>query len=269
MQPLFSVAGRRRLDQTVQPGVLCVFDFDGTLAPIVPHPDDARLPDEVLQRLLRLSQLAPVGVLTGRGLDDIRPRLGFDPQYLVGNHGLEGVPGSLQDNAAHRALCSQWKAELAPMLANEPGLYLEDKLYSLSLHYRMASDPAAAEARVLALSAALDPPPRIVAGKFLVNLLPDASGDKGTALERLIEISGCSTALYIGDDVTDEDAFRISHPGLLSIRIEPHDQSAAEFYLPRRQDIVHLLDHLVERLCADTLGGLGDTGTVKRAGNAQ
>lgn len=258
MQRLFSVAGRRRLDQIVQPGVLCVFDFDGTLSPIVPLPDDAHLPDEVFQRLLSLSQLAPVGVLTGRSLEDIRSRLGFEPQYLVGNHGLQGLPDWEQQSAGYIATCRAWVQQLQPLLPDDPGVFIEDKQYSLSLHFRTARDPVRAEAQLRAALATLDPPARVMDGKFLFNVLPEGASDKGRALERLIEISGCSTALYIGDDITDEDAFRIGHPGLLSVRIEPDDQSAAEFYLPRRQDIVHLLDHLIERLCADTVGGVGD-----------
>lgn len=255
MQPLFSHAGRRRLDQVVQPGVLCVFDFDGTLAPIVPEPDAAKLPCEVFQRLLSLSQLAPVGVLTGRALEDIRPRLGFEPQYLVGNHGLQGLPGWEDASAAYAKLCQDWVRQLEPRLPPDPGIQLEDKRYSLSLHYRNARDPQQAQSQLRELASELEPLPRIMDGKFLFNLLPQDACDKGVALQKLIELSGCSTALYIGDDVTDEDAFRLDHPGLLSIRIEPLAQSAAEFYLPKRSDIVHLLDHLVERLCADTVGG--------------
>ena len=265
MQPLFSVAGRHRLDQIVQPGVLCVFDFDGTLSPIVPQPDDAHLPDEVFRRLLSLSQLAPVAVLTGRSLEDIRPRLGFEPQYLVGNHGLQGLPGWERNSAAWRSVCEQWVAQLKSGLPADPGVVVENKQYSLALHYRHARDPARMAQQLRELIDALDPAPRVVDGKFVYNLLPDAACDKGTALERLIETSACSTALYIGDDVTDEDAFRIQHPGLLTIRIEPHDQSAAEFYLPQRHDIVHLLDHLIERLCADTVGGLGSAGGIGQA----
>jgi trehalose 6-phosphate phosphatase len=265
MQPLFSIAGRRRLDQVVQPGVLCVFDFDGTLSPITPLPDDAQLPDEVFQRLLSLSQIAPVGVLTGRSLEDIRHRLGFDPHYLVGNHGMQGLPGWENDSATYFALCRDWVSQLTPNLPADTGVFIEDKTYSLSLHYRAARDPVVAAAQLRELVDLLDPPPRIVDGKFVLNLLPQGAPDKGLALERLIELSACSTVLYVGDDVTDEDAFRINHPGLLSVRIEPHQQSAAEFYLPRRHDIVHLLDNLIERLCADTVGG--HACMVQRAGN--
>ncbi|MDO8299750.1 trehalose-phosphatase [Lacisediminimonas sp.] len=265
MQPLFSIAGRRRLDQIVQPGVLCVFDFDGTLSPITPLPDDAQLPDEVFQRLLSLSQIAPVGVLTGRSLEDIRHRLGFDPHYLVGNHGMQGLPGWENDSATYYALCRDWVSQLTAGLPADTGVFIEDKTYSLSLHYRSARDPVVAAAQLRELVDLLDPPPRIVDGKFVLNLLPQGAPDKGLALERLIALSACSTVLYVGDDVTDEDAFRINHPGLLSVRIEPHQQSAAEFYLPRRHDIVHLLDNLIERLCADTVGG--HACMVQRAGN--
>lgn len=270
MQPLFSHAGRRRLDQVVQPGLLCVFDFDGTLSPIVEQPDDAHLPQEVFERLLRLSQLAPVGVLTGRSLEDIRPRLGFDPQYLVGNHGLQGLPAWEAHSAAFRSLCNAWADALAPRMPADSGIFIENKQYSLSLHYRMARDPKAAEARLRTLIDELDPLPHVVAGKCVFNLLPDAACDKGVALGKMIDISGCSTALYVGDDVTDEDAFRLDHPGLLSIRIEPHEQSAAEFYLPRRHDIVHLLDYLIDRLCAETVGGcLIDTEHGQRHGKTE
>ena len=255
VQPLFSQPGRRRLDQVLQTGVLCVFDFDGTLAPIVPHPDDAHLPDEVFQRLLALSQLAPVGVLTGRSLEDIRERLGFEPHYLVGNHGLQGQPGWEAKSAGYQAQCDSWARQLAPGLPRDPGIFIENKQYSLSLHYREAADPARAHDQLRELAQELEPLPRIMEGKFLLNLLPSSACDKGSAMQKLIDISGCSTAIYVGDDVTDEDAFRLRHPGLLSIRIEPHEQSAAEFYLPRRHDIVHLLDHMVERLCVDTIGG--------------
>lgn len=93
MLSLFSVAGQRRIDEIVKPGLLCVFDFDGTLSPIVAQPDQARLPLGVRRRLLELSKLASVAIITGRSLADIRPRLEFEPDYTVGNHGIEGIPG--------------------------------------------------------------------------------------------------------------------------------------------------------------------------------
>ena len=99
MTPLFSTPGSLRLTTTIQPGVLCVFDFDGTLSPIVAQPAQARLPPEIRKRLLALQKLTPVAILTGRSLADIRDRLGFTTDFVVGNHGLEGLPESAQRRA--------------------------------------------------------------------------------------------------------------------------------------------------------------------------
>ena len=84
MQHLFSSdEGRRRLDEFAAPGLLCAFDFDGTLTPIISHPGDVRLPEDMRARLARLQEHAPVAIVTGRSLADIAPRLGFTPDLPV------------------------------------------------------------------------------------------------------------------------------------------------------------------------------------------
>lgn len=251
MQPLFSDAGRARLEQVVQPGVLCAFDFDGTLAPIVTDPVAAHMAPAVLQRLLRLAELAPVAVITGRSLEDIRARLGFSPAYLLGNHGLEGMADE-HDLARHEAICLAWYAQLTGQLGKQSdagaGIILENKRYSLSLHYRATPDHAASAALLGALAAALEPAPRIVGGKCVINLLPPGVADKGHALRELLRRSGAHGAIYVGDDVTDESVFRLHHAGLLSVRVEYAAASAAEFYIPGHADIGCLLDQLIESL---------------------
>jgi trehalose 6-phosphate phosphatase len=242
-----------RLDEIVKPGVLCVFDFDGTLAPIVMQPDLASLPPEVRQRLMTLSSLAPVAVLTGRSITDIKPRLGFEPDFLVGNHGLEGLPGWEQRGEQYENTCRAWKEKLAHALQDahcDPGIRIENKRYSLSVHYRMARDQRKAEAALAELFARIVPEARVVGGKCVFNLLPQGAADKGQALERLIVLSDAPSAIYVGDDVTDEDVFRLRRRDLLSIRIEAASDSAAEFYLPRWHDILRLLDELIECLRA-------------------
>src|SRR4051794_14779580 len=116
MRLMFSEAGRQRLDEVARPGLLCAFDFDGTLAPIVVQPDQARLPADIRQHLLTLSDYAPIAIITGRSLDDIRSRLGFDPNFIIGNHGLEGIPGWETDAGRHQTLCIGWRAQLAHAL---------------------------------------------------------------------------------------------------------------------------------------------------------
>jgi trehalose 6-phosphate phosphatase len=251
MTPLFSEAGMRRLDAIVQPGLLCAFDFDGTLAPIVARPDEARLPPEVLQRLTELARYAPIAIITGRSIADITPRLGFDPAYLIGNHGLEGVPGWEARSDAYIAQCADWKEMLSAALQDssryDSGIAIEDKRYSLSVHYRHARDPAKAEAQLRDLLPRLEPAPRIVAGKCVFNVVPENGADKGVALEELIRIGGARSVLYAGDDVTDEDVFRLKRDDLLSVRIEQADHSEAEFFLEDWHGILRLLDELIGR----------------------
>jgi len=247
MQPLFEEEGLRRLDALIRPGVLCAFDFDGTLAPLVDLPDKARLSDDMRSRLVALCAHAPVAVITGRSVSDIRKRLGFEPTYVVGNHGIEGMPGTSQGFDDFRETCRVWLRQLHA-LVSEPGVDIEDKVYSLSVHYRNAPDPLDAEARLRPKLASLLPVPRIIDGIYLFNLLPMHAANKGLALERLIEACAAPGAIYVGDDVTDEDVFRLQRQNIMSIRIGHAANSAAGFFVPQRAEIVRLLDLIIEKL---------------------
>ncbi|GAB3550667.1 trehalose-phosphatase [Noviherbaspirillum agri] len=253
MKSLFSAEGKSRLDESVAGGLLCAFDFDGTLAPIQPRPEQVRLPDDIRQRLVALAELAPIAIITGRSVADISPRLGFAPDFIIGNHGLEGVPGWDAQAAYHEALCAGWHRQLAEALKSPElahGILLEDKRYSLSVHYREARDPQQAAARLGTLFEQLSPRPRVVAGKYVFNLLAQDACNKGSALEHLMRTCDARHAIYVGDDVTDEDVFRLRRPDILSVRIEHGDDSAADYFLPTPGDILWLLDELVGRLRA-------------------
>ena len=242
----------QRLDTVIQPNVLCVFDFDGTLAPIVAQPDAALLPAPVRERLLRLQRLTPVAILTGRALADIANRLHFEADYMVGNHGLEGLPDSDRRRAGFEHLCRRWHATLHDAFSDtgrfSPSIMLEDKTLSLSVHYRHASDQVHAQAQLLQLFSTLIPAPRIIAGKCVFNLLPEDAGDKGTAFDQLMVLAGAASAVYVGDDVTDEDVFGLMRPDLLSIRVGDTDDSAAEFFVDGHADILLVLDAMIGRL---------------------
>lgn len=251
MKHLFSETGLARLDGFVKQGMLCAFDFDGTLAPIVAQPDQVRMPDMMRERILALSRYAAVAILTGRGMADMRRHLGFEPAYLVGNHGNEGLPG-WEEKARHFIrLCAGWHAVLRSSLrtdGEDAGILIEDKRYSLSVHYRAVPDSAAAAARLLGLFKTLSPVPRVVGGKRVYNLLPQDAADKGWAVEELMRISGAPAALYIGDDVTDEDVFRVKRRDLLSVRVEYSKESAADFFVKEQGEVGQVLDALLGRL---------------------
>lgn len=253
MKPLFSEEGVQRLEQCAHGRVLCAFDFDGTLSPIVPVPEDARLPDGLRMLLERIAQHAPIAIVTGRSVEDISRRLGFRPDFLVGNHGLQGVPGWEDLAAKHEQACAGWRRQIDQALGEpgwDPGIQLEDKRFSLSVHYRHAKDPVACAVALESLFARLEPQPRVVGGKFVYNLLVQDRCHKGTALSRLMELSGAAAALYVGDDVTDEDVFRLRRPDILSIRVEPSAESAADYFVPQQHDMTRLLEELVARLQA-------------------
>lgn len=246
MTDLFSNGGLKALQAFVMPDMLCLFDFDGTLAPLVAEPADALLPHAVQHSLYRLQQRTKVGIVTGRSLADLSARLEFIPDYLVGNHGLEGLPGWERHAAEFAAICTAWRTHLVTSLhLMEDGIQLEDKRYSLALHYRNARHPQLAMQALTALIAQLEPPPHVIAGKYVWNLLPPGAGDKGQAVERLIAMAGVPRALYVGDDVTDEDVFVLQRKDLMTIRVGYASDSAATFFIPDRQTILSLLDQLL------------------------
>ena len=248
---LFTESGLQRLNEIIRPGALCVFDFDGTLAPIATRHQDARLPTDILKQLLQLSMFAPVGIITGRSIEDIRGRLGFTPHFVIGNHGLEGVPGWEKCSENYEALSQAWAEEIYAALQQDatfdPRISLENKRYSLSVHFRHARDSAGAERQLSALFERLLPRPRIMAGKCVFNLLPQGAADKGSALEQLMRETGAPSAIYVGDDITDEDVFRLQRRDILSVRIEKRASSKADFFLNDRIEIAQLLDELIAR----------------------
>ena len=114
---------------------------------------------------------------TFRSLADMRERLGFVPDYLIGNHGLEGVPGERRLHAALVRICRGWKDWLAPRLNDiDPAIWLEDKQYSLSLHFLNARDHAQSMVDLSALFAQLQPAPRVIPGKCIFSQNGNLSG---------------------------------------------------------------------------------------------
>lgn len=255
MVPLFSDQGRAQLKRIIRPGVLCAFDFDGTLCPFKGY-ENAMLPDEVRQRLIRLQSFAPVAILTGRGMADIRARMDFKPDYLVANHGSEGIPGREKDSDQFRKSVDCWDDALKTALADtaqyDHGISLDNKRYTLAVHYRKVADYDATEKQLLKLFEKVAPTARVLPGKYVYNLIPKGSPNKGDALLELMHISGSKTALFAGDDETDENVFRLNNPDILTVHVDKDESSRAQFYLETQEDIVTLLDVIIETLMANT-----------------
>jgi trehalose 6-phosphate phosphatase len=175
-----------------------LLDVDGTLAPIVERPEDARVPDEARRELARLAgRYALVACVSGRPGADVERMLGVPGVAIVGEHGLELAPeaGHWADALATFAGSVDWPVERKPL--------------SLTFHFRRVDDEAAARAYLTRVADAAETAGLIPRwGRMVLEIRPPVAADKGTAVRALITRAGVSRALYAGDDTTDVDAFR-------------------------------------------------------------
>jgi trehalose 6-phosphate phosphatase len=247
MKYLLQEDGLRVLDAFCFSEPLMAFDYDGTLAPIVASPTDARMRVITRRFLQEIAGETSVAVISGRARGDVLQFLPHGIEYVVGNHGLEGLPGGSfsLDQAAKAS--SKWLSKLTPQLAIE-GIWIEDKKYSLSVHYRGAGDKREAKSKILEAASGLQPSPRIIMGKYVVNLVSSGAPHKGVALLELMLKSGHKSAIYFGDDDNDEDVFRLGEESLLTVRIGKSQDSSAQFFLKDQSEIDRVLKHCAAAL---------------------
>ena len=207
----------------------------------------AELPRKTSALLSQLTELLPCVIVSGRARADVIPRLSdLQMAEVVGNHGSE----PFVDLAPLKAQVARWLPLLQERLGHLTGILLEDKGCSLSIHYRNV--PARHEVMTLALDAiqALQVG-RVVQGKYVLNLLPKGALHKGAGLCRAMAKLNKTRALYIGDDDTDEDVFRLpSAAGVLGIRVDYRSSSLAPLYLYGQVEIDALLSFLLTVLQA-------------------
>lgn len=220
---------------------LLVFDLDGTLAPLAQQPHMASLPAPTRRLLSAVAARYPTAVLTGRDRRDAARILrGVPLRMIVGNHGLD-----LGGASAKRTVAA-WSRQLTMHRRGLQGILLERKKLSITAHYRSAIDPVDARRRCMRVARGLVPPPRIVPGKASVNLLPDIGLDKGTALRNLMRRFKARSAIYVGDDDTDEDAFTAGNAsGVLTVRVGRSRHTAAQYLLPSQLQMNALLERLL------------------------
>ena len=184
-QHLLSPAGEAALHAALSNTPLLGFDFDGTLAPIVTQPSQARVSVAVARRLELLAQRLPVAVITGRDVQDVAKRLSFTPQYIVGNHGAEDPSDAPRAEHLQRALDPlRERVRLQATALTAAGVVVEDKHLSIALHYRCAPDQERAQALITSLLDAPGEPTRtkVFGGKRVVNVMAHDAPDKADAV---------------------------------------------------------------------------------------
>ena len=244
--------------------VLLFLDFDGTLAPIRRHPSLVSLPVSNRRFLKRFSQIPGVhlAVVSGRVLSDLKKRTAVRGICYVGNHGLqmEGTGIRYLHPAVRRGkgILSKIAREIRMAVKGLPGVWLEDKQFSLSLHLRQASAAGKKKAQKLFL-ARVRPfvaagRVRVTRGKEVLELRLPIDWNKGSAVKWLLQKwvparSGRPLVIAAGDDRTDEDMFRAVSPGGISILVgEPNGSTRARYRVNNPSGLYRFLKKLQGQL---------------------
>lgn len=258
-----AISARQELTGRLRDRRVAVFlDYDGTLSAIVDDPDAAAIDPGARAAVERLARVATVAVVSGRDADDVRERVGVGGIVMAGSHGLDlrgpdGAPTGEDRGAAFVPALDAAEEQLRSALADVPGVHLERKRATLAVHLRRVPPehrgpvgPAVEEAL------ALHPELRRAEGKQVLELRPDIDWDKGTAVLHLLDAipgAGDAVPLYVGDDLTDEDAFRaIRGRGIgVVVRGEEDRPTAAEYRLDDVQAVADFLGDLAVSLGKD------------------
>ena len=229
--------GLQALDATAERQPAVFYDFDGTLSEIVEDPDSARLSDGAADALTALSAQCPVAILSGRDLADVRQRIGLPGIWYAGSHGFEltGPDGEHHQNeeaAESVPVLAEAAAELADHLDHIPGVVVEHKRFGVAVHYRNAARDRVGEVAAAVRSAAQRTALRVTTGREVIELRPNVDWDKGKTLRWVLDYIADKTEqrdpspllpIYLGDDITDEDAFDAVQDDGLAILVRHSD----------------------------------------------
>ena len=228
-----------------------MLDFDGTLAPIVSKPDKAKMSANMRRALSLCARRMPLAIVTGRALADARARIRLGGVSIAGNHGLEWfIAGKRKRIAVSPAMMRALRAarrELMSLEKRYKGVYVEDKKLSISVHFRRARAHRAAierEVRRIARNASAKRL-RVIGGILVLNILPKAGWNKGRAAAMIasrIKSSKNAVPIFIGDDETDEDAFRALRSGVtIRVKNEKNTETAARYTLNNVESVRRFL----------------------------
>ena len=255
--------GLQALDLTTERQPAVFYDFDGTLSEIVEDPDSARLVDGAAEALTSLSAACPVAILSGRDLADVRARIGLPGLWYAGSHGFEltGPDGTHHQNpeaAASIPVLAGAAADLADQLGHIPGVVVEHKRFGVAVHYRNAARDRVGEVAAAVRTAGQRTALRVTTGREVIELRPNIDWDKGKTLRWVLDYirdnegAGPLLPIYLGDDITDEDAFDAVDDDGIAILVRHSDDgdraTAARYALDDPSRVREFTERLARRL---------------------
>jgi len=264
-KPAYLFSSLEKIKRTLKDRFVYLFlDYDGTLAPIAETPGKAAMSMETNYLLRRLSK-APnckVAIVSGRALKDVSGRIGLKNIIYVGNHGFEirGPKIDFKSPLPYRYIktLAEIKSKLEKKLSPVKGVFIEDKGYSLSVHYRAADkiDRSLIETEFYSALLLYEVRKNVLVGtgKLVLEVKPPVIWDKGKAVlwllaRRKFVLSSKKIKVfpvYIGDDVTDEDAFRSLKGRGMTIFVGKPKGTEARLYLKDTRDVVKFLKIVLE-----------------------
>ncbi len=227
---------------------LAVFlDYDGTLTPIVDRPELATLSEGMRETIKRLGEYCPIAIVSGRDRSDVQELVGLDTVVYAGSHGFD-IIGPRNLHLQHKEGRKSWPAlraagiELDRKLCTITGVKVEHKAFGIAIHVRLVEKPLVPKVRRIVETVAKHHPElRITGGKKIFELRPAVDWDKGQAVVWLLEslaLGEDTVPIYIGDDETDEDAFRAVKMRGIGILVAQASQSTEARYGLRDPDEV-------------------------------
>jgi trehalose 6-phosphate phosphatase len=260
MRYLFSVLDKIKPALANRP-IFLFLDYDGTVTPIRKKPALAGISNRSKQLLAKLAKLprCRLAIISGRSLKSVRQMVGLSGIIYSGNHGLEIQGRAIRFQSPvskkHKNIIRQLRRRLTAKLYRIKGVLIEDKVLSLSVHYRLVAvkDRPLVKAVFgqITLPYARRNQLRIKPGKMILEAFPPVEWNKGRALQWLLrnttgKFRHAWFPVYIGDDVTDEDAFRILKNRGLSIYVGNPGKSCARYYVKSIDEVRKLLSLIVK-----------------------
>src|SRR2546423_14335624 len=194
-------------------------DYDGTLTPIRDRPQDAVISDSMREAVRRLAQRVPVVVVSGRDCKVLQELMGLDNLIVAGDHGFDiwsptGRSIQREEGASFQGLLREVEAKLRAQLAHIPGALVEPKKSSVAAHFRLVAQEQRPRVKKIVDTILSEHPQelKVTPGKMVFEIQPRLDWDKGKAVLYLLKALNLDrddvVPVYLGDDITDEDAFR-------------------------------------------------------------